>query len=210
MQPVLKRLVADLQRAADLVADIKTLRKPLPGGGQTPPGHPGLPQFQMNLVRELAFLRCVLAWEVFLEDSFVVYLTGGVGLSKKGSKAHVTAKTATQARGVLLGGNPFLSWAGNAAKERAKIWFKDGEPYVAAFQAFPSKEVRVIRNRIAHDSGTAQEEFEKLRNKLVKKPNERKGMGAGGLLSRATKAHPSRFDSYVSDMNAAATTIATN
>lgn len=72
IQPVFDAFTKDLDRASDLIADIRALRPPPP----IPITVPGLPQLQFNLVRELAFLRCVLAWEVFLEESFVVYLTG--------------------------------------------------------------------------------------------------------------------------------------
>jgi hypothetical protein len=208
MKPVIDAFVRDLDRASDLIAAIRLLRRPPP----TPPGHPGLPEFQLNLVRELSFLRCVLAWEVFLEDSFVVYLTGGGGQSGRKAKTHVTATTGPQARSVLLGGQDYLSWSGaDVIKRRARVWFSDGEPYVSALTALATnKEIRVVRNRIAHNSGEASTKFSKLRAQKITNAAARRGMGPGAFLARAVKGHASRFDAYVVDLRTAATAIAQN
>jgi hypothetical protein len=207
MQPALDTFNKELDRASSLVADIQKLRRPPPATAR----HPGLPELQLHLVRELAFLRCLLAWETFLEDSFLVYLTGGEGLSGKRANALVTAKTVPQARAVLLGDQDFLSWSGSAACDRARVWFSDGEPYVRAFGAFPTnKEMWTVRNRIAHNSGKAQETFNKLRREAFPNAKDRHGMGPGAFLARPFGRHSSRFAAYVLDLRAAATTIAQN
>lgn len=208
MQPVIAAFYRDVDRAADLIADIQALRRPPP----TTAGHPGLPELQLNLVRELAFLRCVLAWEVFLEDSFVVYLTGGRGLSGKKAKARVTAKTGPQAQSVLSGGQDYLTWSsGDVVKTRARVWFSDGEPYLQAFTALTTnKEIRIVRNRIAHNSGEAEGKFSKLRAQKVANTAARHGMGPGRFLADPAGAQLTRFDAYVLDLRTAATTIAQN
>lgn len=208
LQLVLGAFTRDLDGAEDLITDIQALRRPPPVAA----GHPGLPQLQLNLVRELAFLRCVLAWEVFLEDSFVAYLTGGTGLSGKKAKAKVIAKTGVQARSVLLGGQDFLTWiSADAVKKRAEVWFIDGEPYVAALNALTShKEIRIVRNRIAHNSGEAKDKFAVLRKQKVTNSAARHGMGPGGFLARPVGGQLTQFDAYVSAMRAAATSIANN
>jgi hypothetical protein len=163
-------------------------------------------------VRELAFLRCVLAWEVFLEDSFVVYLTGGTGLSGKKAKARIIARTGPQARSVLLGGQDYLTWtSADAVKKRAQVWFSDSEPYLTALAAMAThREIRIVRNRIAHNSGEAQKKFSELRKQKVANAAARHGMGPGGFLARPAGGQPTRFDAYVADLRAAATTIAQN
>lgn len=204
IKPVLEAFERELNRSSDLLADVQALRRAAPGNPKL-----GLPQLQLNLVRELAFLRCVLAWEVFLEDSFVVYLTGAVKLSGKPAKVRVEARTATLARSVLVGTQDFLSWSGNeTVKSRANVWFKDGEPYVSALnQLSTHKEIRIVRNRIAHDSGEAKTKFAALRAKQVSNAASRKGMGPGAFLARVT-AGVSRYDAYAADLRQAATAIA--
>lgn len=206
--PIITTFNRELDRAEALVAAIQALRRPPPVG----PGHPGLPELQRNLVRELAFLRCVLAWEVLLEDSFIVYMTGGKGLSGKKAKSLVTAKTGPQARAILLGGRDYLSWSSTeTVKGRARVWFSDGEPYITAFSTFSTnKEIRVVRNRIAHNSGEAKEQFNTLREKKVTNAAERRGMGPGAFLARTVGGHPTRFDAYLSDLRAAAAVIGKN
>ena len=65
-----------LASSVKLVADIETLRPTSTAGY---PG--GLPQLQLNMVYELAFLRCFISWETFLEDAFLAYAMGRAGLS---------------------------------------------------------------------------------------------------------------------------------
>jgi hypothetical protein len=211
IQPVLNALTEEFDRATDLVADVRALRRPAP----ITRGHPGLPEFQLNLISELAFLRCVLAWEVFLEESFLVYLTGGKGLSGKATKRYVTPTTSPQARALLSGESRYLSWNTNDdVIKRAKIWFKDGEPYTSALGALGiHSEIRTVRNRIAHNSGEAKTKFNKLRAAKKRKADPAQhGMGPGAFLARPASASTTmtRFERYLTDLRLAANAISQN
>ena len=206
VQPLKNRFDKTTQQALKLVSDVKTLIKPPPAG----PGHPGLPQFQLNLVYELAFVRCVLAWEDFLHSSMCAYLTGARGLGGKPSQPKARVSTLTTAEELLVGERDFLSWTGKrTVRERAGLWFENGEPYDTALKNFATyEELRKVRNRIVHRSASAQDQFSKLR--MQKHPNiTHHGMGPGAFLARATQAG-TRLDTYVADLGTAVSHIATN
>lgn len=193
-------------QAVNLVGDVKTLIKPPPAG----PGHPGLPQFRLNLVYELAFVRCVLAWEDFLHTSMCAYLTGAKGLSGRPAQPKAKVSTLTIAEGLLVGERDFLSWTSKArVRERAELWFESGEPYDTALRNFATyEELRKVRNRIVHRSASTQDQFSKLRRH--KHPHiTHRGMGPGAFLARATQGG-SRLDAYVADLGKAVTHIAHN
>lgn len=206
VRPLKDRFDGTTQQAVKLLADVKTLIKPAPAG----PGHPGLPQFQLNLIYELAFVRCVLAWEDFLHTSMCAYLTGARGLSGRPTRPKAKVPTLTIAEGLLVGEREFLSWTDKrTVRDRAALWFENGEPYDTALKNFASyEELRRVRNRIVHRSASAQEKFVKLRSQ--KYPNmSHRGMGPGAFLARSTQAG-TRLDGYVADLQAAVTYIATN
>ncbi|MDQ5893935.1 MAG: hypothetical protein QG596_196 [Actinomycetota bacterium] len=207
--PLENRFVDTLTRSEALVTDIKGLVKPPPAG----PGHPGLPQLQLNLVYELAFIRCILAWVDFLFTSMCAYLTGAKGTSGRAVKSKARVQTLEAAEAVLVGGQRFLSWTDSGVvRKRAQIWFDGGGPYVAALSAFASYgELRTVRNRIVHKSRSAEKSFSTLRgskygtSKAAKK--QQHGMGPGAFLA-AKDGAGTRFNAYVQDMKSAARTIA--
>ncbi len=125
-------------------------------------GQDGLPQFRLNLIYELAFLRCVLAWEEFLLETMCAYLTGAAGLSGRRAKPRAAVATLGTAQELLIGkGPPFVSWTDKKRVQmRAKLWFDGGEPYGAALVGLVAyDELRIVRNRIVHDNTSWQKAF---------------------------------------------------
>src|SRR5688572_28131810 len=68
----LQTLTNDFTSSVALVDTVRQLRYPASSGRR----FTALPHFQTALIAELAFLRCFLSWEVFLEDIFVAYVQG--------------------------------------------------------------------------------------------------------------------------------------
>lgn len=118
---------------------------------------------------ELAFLKSFLAWERFLEESFVLYLLGK--RAPRGRKPHRFAvpPDTRAARDLISGNRPYAKWDGGATLERANVFFRGGRPYTTAIE--PRRhllhEAQTIRNAIAHESQRARQQFETLvRTKL--------------------------------------------
>lgn len=166
-----------------------------------------LPALQRNLIYELALLRTVIAWEVLVEDVFVAYLLhrptrSGRILPSRLPKRAVNAGggkggiTLALANDILKGDRDFVDWfAADPVKKRSKLWFGPRETKFAdAYGAFtdplgrsgvkPFDDIKVIRNRIAHSSGSASLKFAKIRNREVAVVGERRGMGPGQFLRR--------------------------
>ena len=71
LQTVLADFARSLQDCRQLAADAYTWAAPGARGA-----HPYLSQRRRDSLVEMAFLRAFLAWEVFVEESFVLYLAG--------------------------------------------------------------------------------------------------------------------------------------
>ena len=146
-----RRLVADVQRWSG------------------PGTRPYITQNRKDLMVELAFLKSFLAWERFLEESFVLYLLGK--RAPRGRKPHRFAvpPDAKAARELISGNRPFAKWDGAATLDRASLFFRGGRPYTTAIEPrrHMLKEAQTVRNAIAHESQRAQQLFEALvRNQL--------------------------------------------
>jgi hypothetical protein len=154
----------------------------------TAPHAPGIPVISVkrkDSMTELAFLRAFLAWEGFLEETFVLYLMGA--RAPRGRAPHRFAFPPTHRAAlewVVPEGKPFAEWthAGSVC-ERAERFFRDGRPFVSVLRIHLNalNEARIIRNAIAHQSKSAREKFETVvRGRLVTLPAN---LTVGGFLS---------------------------
>src|SRR6202521_4650386 len=69
-----------------------------------------LPHFQAALIYELAFLRCFLAWEVFLEETFYQYVLGRSAPDGTAFTRYLTPRSMSHAKQVVRGGRGFVTW----------------------------------------------------------------------------------------------------
>ena len=115
-------------------------------------------------INEMAFLSMFLAWEDFLEASFIRFMCGAVTRTHYKPKVYVTPMNLDHALSFLIiKPREYVEWASaQQVVERAEIIFRDGEPYKSAIR--PSivdfDHMRQIRNAIAHRSGSSWRKFE--------------------------------------------------
>jgi hypothetical protein len=126
---------------------------------------------------ELAFFRAFLAWEDFLEETFIFYLMGYKPPRGRGPNRYTFPPNLQTAGDWLIPERrPYAEWTDcQTVCKRAERFFKKGQPYVGVLRSRQNTfdESRFIRNAIAHRSGSARNKFEKLiRDKLgVLPPN---------------------------------------
>jgi len=127
----------------------------------------------------LAFLSMVAAWEEFIEELFIRYLSGAaseaqfaprpmIGLCK--SRGHSLQVLSALAKPH----DAHLRWADMAwVKDLASIYFEDGAPFWLISGRFEErlKDAQVIRNRVAHHSRKARLRFKRIANKLRGAPD---------------------------------------
>lgn len=120
---------------------------------------------------EMAFLSAFLAWEVFVEESFILYLAGqkpprGRPLNRYAFPPNLR----TAMEWVKPEGRSYATWTVPAhVANRAHRFFRDGRPFANVLNGRQNflDEVRIIRNAIAHKSMSARDKFETLvRTKL--------------------------------------------
>jgi hypothetical protein len=162
-------------------------------------------------VAEYSLLRMHLAWETFLEDSFLRYLCGAATVSGyRPTLLQPQAPTIEHAFRSLLR-QPhytYLDWSRQRTSAASTARFHNGGSYVTPL-ANASRyldEIAVIRNRIAHRSDSTSTEF----NRVVRSYYARlvPGMTVGRFLVnpglQPLLTSQSFFQSYVSLLRATA------
>jgi len=159
-------------------------------------------QEQMN---QLAFLLAFLAWEGFLQDTFVLYLVGQLPPKGKPPTRYAFPSSLKAAEDWLLPEErPFSDWTNpEIVSKRANRFFRDGKPYAPALSANQNtlREARVLRNAVVHQSEKSQLKFEMLvREKLGVYPYK---LTVGGFLfTRVPSSKPpiTFLDSYLNKL----------
>ena len=122
----------------------------------------GIPRIQLEIIVEMAFLRIFIAWESFLEESFIRYAVGAASPSGYTPNALIHPQNIGHALELVLSGRDYVPW--NSASEvtrRSALYFQDGEPYRSALETAATEldEMNTIRNRITHKSINSKSNF---------------------------------------------------
>lgn len=171
--------------------------------------NPGLlHQPQVDLIFELAFLKIFIAWEQFLENTFVRYMCGATSQSGKEPIRIVSVRHLDDALNVICGERQYADWASvEVVVGRANRFFDSGEPYATPLQSAAAELVnmRWVRNHIVHHSNKSREDFTKL---LVNTYGFRpQGMTAGRFLRRPNVRGDQRIQEYAKTLESLAKII---
>ena len=152
-------------------------------------------QRQMLIILELAFLQLFLAWEDFLEHSFVRYICGAKTASGYAPSRYVRPPTMRDAQNMICQPRrPYADWTDVEDVIRlANVYFKNGEPYESGLRPLlvDLRHMTVIRNSIAHRSEQSHLQLEDITRGLV--GYVPRALTAGVLLKRTVPGEPHTF-----------------
>lgn len=168
-----------------------------------------LHQPQIDLIFELAFLKIFIAWENFLENTFIRYMCGALSLSGKKPIRIVFIRYLGQALKVICGDRPYADWVSvEIVVERASRFFDGGEPYTTPLQSAAAEltDIRRIRNHIVHHSSKSSGAFNTLLLNIYGfRP---KGMTAGRFLrQRLARGGDQKIQEYANTLQSVARMI---
>lgn len=110
---------------------------------------------------ELSFIKVYLAWENFLEETFILLM---LGKNKKLVK-YVSPKDQTHALELLKEGREYPEWTKiDVILRKAEMLFKNGNPYKRYLNQINTeiKDMTAIRNSIVHRSDSSRTKFDNL------------------------------------------------
>jgi len=128
---------------------------------------------EIVVITESAFLRMFIAWEGFLEKSFVHYLTGNTSISGKQITCYANPKDDIHANQILIGMNKYFDWSTPETVRRlSKLFLENGEPYETTLASITSDiyDLKTIRNSVAHISSTTNKNLDSLGTRKLQRP----------------------------------------
>ena len=137
-----------------------------------------------------------LAWEKFLEESFIAYMCGQKDLSDKKLIKYTNPKNEDHAYKMLSGVKKYPDFTNlDHVRLFADIYFKDGLPYKKINHNMKEfSEIKIIRNKMSHMSKNADKEFKNLLIKNLSNPAE---ISVGEFLAKFNKEKESYYTYYV-------------
>ena len=129
------------------------------------PGRPGratLSRHQMEVLTEGIYIRALTAFELFLEESFILYMRSKPTVGDKRVKSFVNPKDAGHARDMMKSHLNFLEWnSPDIVIKRCEIFLEEGGPIKQAIAQNLSRlqNMRKVRNAIAHNSAEARTQY---------------------------------------------------
>lgn len=174
----------------------------------------GLPIFSntyLDMVIGLAFLRIFLAWEQFLEESFILYLLGKSSPTRFKPFCYVKPSNREHAINFTRGGNKYADWTSvTTVVEKANLFFRDGAPYNNALRPKSNlfDEMKILRNAIAHNSDESNTKFMSLvRRRLGHYPPRLTPGGFLSIIIAGSVPQSSYLQFYISELEKSALLI---
>ncbi|NPV14383.1 hypothetical protein HPY86_05575 [candidate division WOR-3 bacterium] len=134
---------------------------------------PNIDSNVINLVYELSFLKMYLAWEWFIEETFILYMLGEKTDSGYAPNRYVFPRDKNHAYAIITSGRRYAKWLNlNFIKKKSELFFKDGEPFkrVLCDNADINRALQnmtTLRNAIVHISQTSREEYESMLESML-------------------------------------------
>jgi len=154
---------------------------------------------QVHLIYELSFLKIFLAWELFLEKSFILFMLGKETDSGYKPRTYVIPRDEKHAYELIKGGRSFPDWLNlEFIREKSELFFENGSPFKdVLYNDQTIKEglqlMKITRNRIVHISPQTKREFSNL---LRKEFGYDLGIDPGKFLKK-NMTKPPHFLSYI-------------
>jgi hypothetical protein len=128
-------------------------------------GTPRLTRAQMCLLTEAVFFAAFRAYEQFLRNVFLLYCSGIQSGKRRLVRSFLQPRSVSHAESLVKSAMPFLDWSSpDTLVERAESYLREGYPVKTPITTNMEllRELKRLRNHIAHMSGESSLEFKKL------------------------------------------------
>lgn len=122
-----------------------------------------------NAIVEHCFMQLFLAWETFLEQSFILYLNNASDLQGQVYIRYGFPNNNEHAYSMIKGTKNYPDWTNlNDVICLANVYFKDAGPFhLLSSPPVEMEDIKTIRNRISHISEKSTKAFNRLLAKTI-------------------------------------------
>lgn len=131
-----------------------------------------LPQNQRDFISDSAFLKLFIAWESFLEKSFIQYMLGEPSVLGHAITRYVQPLDQTHANKLIIGTQKYVDWSNpEIVKRLCNLYFVVGNPidtFVSSMMA-DLFDLKTIRNAAAHLTSTTRQQLDSVGTRRLKR-----------------------------------------
>lgn len=157
--------LSSLKKEISILREIDDKNQRLFAVSMTKTNSQGITKVQMDYLTEAVFFAAFRAYEQFLRNIFIIYCCGVHSGKRRLVRSYLQPRSIQHAEELIQSSMPFLDWSSpDTLLERSETYLKDGYPIKAAIATnlIILKELKKIRNHIAHMSKESLEEFKKV------------------------------------------------
>ncbi|PKA15458.1 hypothetical protein [Leptospira haakeii] len=121
-------------------------------------------------ISESAFLKMFVAWETFVESSFIDYLINEESVLLKRPAKWATPIDRKHANQIIIGNQKYMDWSNpEIVRSVSKIFFHQGYVFDIALSAINADlmDMKTIRNSAAHLSSTTSDKLDGLATRIL-------------------------------------------
>lgn len=129
-------------------------------------------QNQREFITDSAYLRLFIAWETFLEDSFIKYMLGEPSILGNTITRYVQPLDEQHANSLLIGTQKYVDWSNpEIVKRLCNLHFASGNPFDTFVSSMMTDllDLKTIRNAAAHLSSTTRQKLDSLGTRKLKR-----------------------------------------
>ena len=175
-------------------------------------GKPVFDKSYQDFCVQASFLGIFVAWEAFLETTFLDYTLGIPSITGQQKAKYVSPIDSAHSNRILIGTQRYVDWANSETVVRlANLYLKDGEPFDTNLKSIQSHitDLKTIRNACAHLSSTTSAQLDSVASRLLGTPMT--GVTVTALLTATDpdgQQGETVLDRYLSFLDACAENLA--
>lgn len=136
-------------------------------------GNYALQQNQREFITDSAYLKLFIAWETFLETSFIQYMLGEPSILGNVITRYVQPQDEQHANRLLIGTQRYVDWSNpGTVKTLSILHFASGNPFDIFVSSIMKdlSDLKTIRNAAAHLTSTTRQQLDSLGERKLKRP----------------------------------------
>lgn len=129
-----------------------------------------LPQNQRNFITDSAYLKLFIAWETFLESSFLKYMLGELSVLGRTVVRYVNPRDEKHANSILIGTQKYVDWSNpDIVKRLSNLYFDVGNPIDTFIGSIHTDlmDLKTVRNAAAHLTSTTGHQLDGLASRKL-------------------------------------------
>lgn len=126
-----------------------------------------------KFISESAFLKMFVAWETFVESSFIDYLINEESILLRRPAKWATPIDRKHANQIVVGNQKYMDWSNpETVRTVSKIFFHQGYVFDTALSSINADlmDMKTIRNSAAHLSSTTSDKLDGLATRILATP----------------------------------------